>query len=253
MSSIYVTGDIHGNPARLSSDTFPAGKKLNKDDVVEILGDFGLIWEQEESPTEEFHLDWLNKKPWTTVATLGNHENYDRIATLPVEEHFGGPVWVVRPSVFLLQSGYVYTICGKKIWNFNGAQSHDISDGILDPEDPQFANRLLEMRMNFKNLWRIKNVTWWEQEIEQDPEVYERGIKNLEEAGDDLDFVWTHCCSRNTAAMMGFTENDKLVKYFNKVEGRIPDKTRWYFGHYHRDALVSRHHECVYQKIFRIA
>lgn len=251
--SIFVTGDIHGNPARLSSKTFPEGKSMDKSDVVEILGDFGLVWEQKESPAEQFHLDWLDKKPWTTVATLGNHENYDRIATLPVEEHFGGPVWVLRPSVFLLQSGYVYEINGKKIWNFNGARSHDISDGILDPKAPDFVSKKQKLEQAGRYMWRVKGVSWWEQEIEQDPDVYQRGLANLESAGFDIDFVWTHCCSDSTASALGFFENDELCKYFGMLEAKFPEKTRWFFGHYHKDVQVAYHRYCLYKQIIQIA
>ena len=253
MDKIYVTGDIHGDPMRLEEKRFSAGRTLDKQDVVGILGDFGIIWENEPDEKEDSLLDWLDAQPWTTAATLGNHENYDRIASLPTAEHFGGPVWVLRPSVFLLQSGYVYNICGKTVWNFNGAKSHDIRDGILDPADPQYENKLIEMRMNFRTMYRIKGMSWWEQEIERDPEVYERGRRNLIAAGDTLDFVWTHCCGRNTSAMMGFMENDPLVSYFDEIDALLPDRTEWYFGHYHRDEQVLRHHVCVYETIMRIA
>ena len=252
--SIFVTGDIHGNPSRFSSDIFYEGKDLTKADVVEILGDFGLVWSQTESPAEQFHLDWLNNKPWTTVATLGNHENYDRIATLPVEEHFGGPVWVLRPSIFLLQSGYIYEICGKKIWNFNGARSHDISDGILDPEDPQFEAKIFELERNFKYMWRVKNRTWWAQEVEQDPEVYARGIRNLEAVNYDVDFVWTHCCPTRTAWALGFSEKqDRLCEYFQEIDLKLPEKTVWFFGHYHQNKTVEYHRHCLYEQIIQIA
>ena len=32
--SIYITGDIHGNPQRLSNASFPAGKQLTKEDLL---------------------------------------------------------------------------------------------------------------------------------------------------------------------------------------------------------------------------
>lgn len=44
--SVWVTGDIHGNPNRLSSDSFyeQKGFSNNKDEnIVIILGDFGLV------------------------------------------------------------------------------------------------------------------------------------------------------------------------------------------------------------------
>jgi len=252
MGKIYVTGDIHGNPERLQSGTFRDGKKLTKSDIVEILGDFGLVWDYEgENETEKERLDWLDNQPWTTVATLGNHENYDRIAQLPVEEHFGAPTYVLRPSVFLLQSGYVYDFDGVKVWNFNGARSHDISDGILDPEDPDFKYRLLELRMNFKQMWRIKNWSWWEQEIEQNPEVYERGLQSLADNDWSVDYIWTHCAPVSTVALLGFHEDDPLVKYFEKIKYKAKFK-EWYFGHYHQNLCPEPKMNCLYGLIKRI-
>ena len=45
--SVWITGDIHGNPVRLSTDSFYEQKEFsgNKDEnIVIILGDFGLVW-----------------------------------------------------------------------------------------------------------------------------------------------------------------------------------------------------------------
>ena len=254
MGEIWTTGDIHGDPKRLSAQIFPEGKNMDKTDVVEILGDFGLVWDYRgETHEEKYWLDWLDKKPWTTVATLGNHENYDRIEKLPVEERFDAPVWVLRPNVYLLQSGYVYNINGKKIWNFNGASSHDIDDGIIDSENwKEIAKEWERQGKHF----RVKGITWWDQEIEKDLKVYDRGIENLEKAGFDVDFVWTHCVSGNTAAIMGFFENDPLTNYFNKIDelfkehGKSP---KWLFGHYHRNMNVEFHKYCLYEQIIQIA
>ena len=46
---VYVTGDIHGNPTRLSKDSFYEQKRFfgNKDEnIVIILGDFWSCMEQ---------------------------------------------------------------------------------------------------------------------------------------------------------------------------------------------------------------
>ena len=252
--AIWITGDIHGVPNRFSSDTFPEGKALSRDDVVEILGDFGLVWYyQGETPEEKYLLDWLNKKPWTTVATLGNHENYDRIERLPVEERFGAPVWVLRPNVYLLQSGYIYNINGKKIWNFNGASSHDIEDGIIDSKDwKKIAKEWDKQGKRF----RVKGITWWDQEVEKDPKVYERGISNLEKENYDVDFVWTHCAPTQVENLMGFFDHDALTDYFQKIDEEFKKRgqnPKWFFGHYHRNDTVDYHKYVLYEQIIQIA
>ncbi|MBR3354599.1 MAG: metallophosphoesterase [Oscillospiraceae bacterium] len=254
--SIYITGDIHGDPERFSSSIFPEGKNLKRDDVVEILGDFGLVWDyQGESDQETYWLDWLEKKPWTTVATLGNHENYDRIEKLPVEERFGGPVWVVRPHVLLLQSGYIYEISGKKIWNFNGAASHDISDGIIDGADPDWRKRAREWD-RFGKWFRVKGVSWWPQEVESNESVYERGISNLEVVDYDVDFVWTHCAPTEIVRLMRHYSNDRLTDYLQRIDDEFKNRNRdpyWFFGHYHDNRTPDHHKYLLYEQIVQIA
>ena len=45
--SVFVTGDIHGDPRRLNTGSFYEQKQFSGDqdeNIVIILGDFGLIW-----------------------------------------------------------------------------------------------------------------------------------------------------------------------------------------------------------------
>ena len=250
-NQIWVTGDIHSRIERFTTESFPEQKEMDKTDVVEVLGDFGLVWEREESKVEKYWLDWLQEKPFTTIATLGNHENYDRIEKLPVEERFGAPVWVLRPDVLLLQSGYVYTINGKKIWNFNGARSHDTRNGILDSDDPNWKKQAKALERSGRTLYRVKGVSWWKQEIEQNPEVYERGIAELEKNDWRVNYIFTHCTSQGNASMLGFYEQDDLTKYFEYIHSRVSFDA-WYFGHYHENKTVLPHEYCLYEQIERI-
>jgi len=251
-NQIWITGDCHSNISRFSNEVFPEQKEMDKSDVVEILGDFGLVWEQEESKYEKYWLDWLNDKNFTTVATLGNHENYDRIEKLPVQERFGAPVYVLRDSIYLLQSGYIYEINGKKIWNFNGARSHDINDGIIDGSDPNWKKLAKAKEKAGKGMYRVKGLSWWEQEVEQNQEVYDRGLKTLESVDWKVDYIWTHCTASSVASMLGFYENDRLSEYLNEIH----DKAKfdyWFFGHYHEDKTVLPHEYCLYTQLIQIA
>lgn len=48
---------------------------MTKDDYVIICGDFGGVWDYKiSSPSENYWLDWLNDKPFTTLFVDGNHE-----------------------------------------------------------------------------------------------------------------------------------------------------------------------------------
>ncbi len=88
--AIFITGDTHGDFTRFKKDIFYEQAELTKEDCVIITGDFGGIWDG--SANERYWLDWLEKKPFTTLFVSGNHENYDLLAEYPVEEWCGGQV-----------------------------------------------------------------------------------------------------------------------------------------------------------------
>ena len=71
--SVWVTGDIHGNPVRLSTENFYEQKEFSgnkNENTVIILGDFGLIWNRNgEDKQEKYWLNWLENKPFTTGTT----------------------------------------------------------------------------------------------------------------------------------------------------------------------------------------
>lgn len=103
---IFITGDCHGDFSRFGTKQFPEQKKLGRDDCIIICGDFGGVWDN--SPRENYWLDWLNDKPWTTLWVDGNHENYEMLKALPVEVWHGGKVQRVRPNILHLMRGQIY-------------------------------------------------------------------------------------------------------------------------------------------------
>ena len=131
--SVWITGDIHGEPRRFNTESFYEQSNTTKDDVMIICGDFGLVWDYTgEGSSERWWLNWLENKPWTTVFVDGNHENFNRLYQYPVKEWNGGLVHEIRPHVLHLMRGEVFTIEGKTFFAMGGASSHDISDGIID-------------------------------------------------------------------------------------------------------------------------
>lgn len=135
--AIYITGDTHGDFQRFGSKYFPQQKEMSRGDYVVIAGDFGGLWDG--SQKDQYWLDWLNKKPFTTLFVDGNHENFDLLNTLPEKEWNGGRVHVVREHVLHLMRGQVFDFGGLAWFTMGGAASHDIQDGILDPAAPDFA------------------------------------------------------------------------------------------------------------------
>ena len=250
---IYITGDEHGDFRRFNEDIFPEQAKMTKDDYVIICGDFGGVWtKDEESIWETMRLDQLESKPFTTLFVDGNHENFDRLYSYPVEEWHGGKVHKIRPSVIHLMRGQVYNIDGKKIFTFGGARSHDISGGILELNDPDFEEKKEKLDRGLKP-YRINHLSWWEQEMPSIEEM-EEGRKNMEANGNKVDFIVSHCCATSTLALLshGMFEADYLSDYLEGIRQKIQFK-KWFFGHYHDNRMINSEEILLYEQIIRIS
>ena len=121
---LFATGDTHGDFGRFDANIFPEQADMTRDDYVLICGDFGGVWS--DSPKEHEKLDWLEDRPFTTLFVDGNHENYDLLEAMPVEEWHGGKVHRVRPHILHLMRGQVFEIGGSKFFTMGGASSHGI-------------------------------------------------------------------------------------------------------------------------------
>ena len=248
--SIYVTGDIHGAPQRLSKASFPDSKQLTKEDYVIILGDFGLVWDyKEESKYEKHWLDWLDERPFTTLFIDGNHENYDRLIEYPEEYWNGGWVQKIRPSVIHLIRGEIFNINGVKILAMGGARSHDISDGILEIGDP----RIEQWEKDYMKMFRVNHLSWWKEEV---PTLAEMGhcLDNLQLHNNKVDFIITHEAPASTIALFseGLFHPDNFSQFLERVRWEV-DYEHWYFGHYHDDRRITAQETMVYEAITRIA
>lgn len=248
--SVFVTGDTHGGWVhRLNMESFPEQRQLSKNDYVIILGDFGL-WQ--DTKEERYNLDWLDSRSFTTLWIDGNHENYDRIKELPVEEWHGGKVQRVRPSVIHLMRGQVYEIEGKKFFTFGGASSHDIRDGILEPDQKKMIK---EWNKDPFKLFRINHVSWWKEELPSEEEMQE-GLENLRKNGNRVDYVLTHSLYTSLLRQIdggsGFYQSDILTDYLQQVK-QIVDFKHWLFGHMHTNQTYQwERASCLYEQIIQI-
>ena len=253
---IYCTGDCHSDFMRFATEVFPEQKEMTKDDVVIICGDFGGIWHLEDSKyikNEDYWLNWLNDKPFTTVFVDGNHENMTRLNNFPIQEWHGGKVNVIRPSVFRLRRGEIFDICDKKIFAFGGASSHDISDGILDYEDEDWREKAQKLDKRGKYMYRIKGLSWWAEELPNEEEM-QNGIDNLTKQNKKVDFIITHSPAASIVAMLGsgLYEQDILTRYLEDIRINT-EYTRWFFGHMHIDKQINAKDIGLYEQIIRIA
>lgn len=240
---IHVTGDTHGDFQRVVR----ASKQVDEDDYIIIAGDFGCIWNN--SPMEQYYLNLLNQLPANICFIDGNHENFNLINNFPVVSWHGGYTHMIRPRIMHLMRGQIYTIEGKTIFTFGGAQSHDIDDGILDPEERSFRIKKKRLDAEGKTRYRIKNKSWWEQEMPVESE-YSEARKNLE--GRSVDYIITHCGPRSIVKKgTGIDDDDKLTNFFEEINDKTSFK-HWYFGHYHNDVKITDKHTLLYHNTINL-
>jgi DNA repair exonuclease SbcCD nuclease subunit len=244
--AIYITGDTHSDFSRFNSRNWPIGKTLTKDDYVIICGDFGGVWNfpnHREYDRQEYDLDWLSDKKWTTLFVDGNHENFTLLSEYPQIEKFNGVVGQIRESIFHLKRGQIYTIDNKKFFTFGGALSID------------------------KHM-RKEGISWWK---EESPSVEEEnfGLDNLEKNQNTVDYVITHTAPKSIVARMGYGSvvctippyssaytkeeaymkyNDWTTTYLEHIYQNISFKY-WYFGHFHASKQITEKFTCLYENI----
>lgn len=234
MNKVLVTGDLHGSVdiRKLTSNRFPEGKGLTKQDYVIILGDFGLVWyylTHKFYKETKYWLNWLRSRPWTTLFIDGNHENFDLLNQLPVTDMLGGKVHVVNDSVFHLMRGEVYTIGNKTFLAFGGAESTDKEQ-------------------------RVEGISWWRSEIPNYAEC-ENAMVNIERHQYTVDYVLSHAMPHQVATKFGsiaeYRINDPVGFMLEELSKSLTFK-HWFFGHMHVDVRIDDKYTACYNDIHRL-
>ena len=237
--AVYLTGDTHGEFTRFNSKRFKEQKELTRNDIVIILGDFG-IWH--DTNEERWWFDWLAEKDFTLCFVDGNHENYDRLYSdeFPIVDFHGGKAQKIRDNIFHLMRGYVFEFEGKKFFCMGGASSHDISDGILNVSDFDDEDEFYKTARKWDKQgkeFRINHLSWWKNEIPSREEM-DLGEVILTKNNYEVDYVITHCLPQSVASVAGWRTPDALTNYFDKLLDNGLKFKRWYCGHYHCEKSV---------------
>lgn len=243
---IFITGDTHTEwVKRLGSKNFPEGKTLTENDYVIVCGDFG-IWD--ESKETIYNLKWLETKPFKVLFVSGNHDNYNLLKKYPVELWNGGKVQFILPNLIHLMRGQVFTLDDKKFFTFGGAKSWDYKE-ILDASSPDFIRKKKRLSKN-GDLYRIKDVSWWEDELPSENELQE-GYNSLRANDNRVDYIITHCTYDSLQEQIDAGRNryskDILTEYLQTIKVNV-DYQHWYFGHYHVNEEFDKA-TCLYEKI----
>lgn len=253
--SLFVCGDTHGrtyDTQKLSTKRWSEQKTLTKNDVLVQLGDFGWVWYPfGKNKEQEYWLDNLAGKKYTLAVVLGNHENYDIIETLPIIRKWGNPVRVLKRKtgeIYFLERGYVYTIHGKKVFAFGGAQSNERPDNT----EPVYIPKMYGMGKR-KKYEIIEGKDWWSQELPTEEEKL-RGIENLIEHQWKVDYVLTHTAPSTIIPHLKDAIIESGEKWYDKNDSRTEDPLsiyfeeiyqnlsfkQWAFGHFHVDMSIEQ-------------
>jgi hypothetical protein len=225
---LNVTGDTHQltDTVKLVTHRFTEQSTMTKEDYLIILGDTGFTWKTQDL---NYCLNYFNEKNFTTLFIDGNHEDFYRLNSLPIEEWNGGKVHKVTDSVLHLLRGQVFEIEGLKIFTMGGAYSID------------------------KEL-RKPGINWWPQELPNKVEM-EEGLINLKKHNNKVDYILTHDAP-NKYLDFGYkhdihTEDTEFKRYLEHIDNTIEFK-HWYFGHHHEDIEIDFKHTVVFNKIIKL-
>lgn len=244
---IYLSGDSHGDFLRFTDSHFSERRTLSKEDLVIVLGDFGLIWSTDPDNTEErFFTNFFNDSPFTILFIDGNHENFDRLNAM--EEHIwhGGRVHMISSNIIHLMRGQVYEIEGKTFFTFGGAISRDTEGGIFEPEDPELQSKI-DKAKSLNRHYRINHRSWWKEERPSSEERLE-DINNLRKHDNEVDVIFTHDCASSTQKLLNPSfQSDEVSDYLEQIKQTVSFR-KWYFGHYHLEKQFGKEH-VLYESI----
>ncbi len=219
---IYVTGDTHGDAARLSTQTL---RPLKENDTLIICGDFGFLWNGDKK--EEKILRELGSRKYNICFLDGTHENFDLLREAPKVPWKHGTAQVIYGNLRRLMRGEIYHIEGQKIFTMGGGESPD-----------------MEMRAGTER--------WSREEMPSREELF-HGLENIEKANFAVDLILTHEPPLKTKEFLSMDTGTQirvsaLNTYFDEI-GKICRYKKWYFGSLHLDKVISRSHTAVFRDI----
>ena len=214
---IKITGDTHGDRLRMI-EYIDAHKKNPNFDMLLVCGDFGYIFSG--SKQEDLFLDYIEKEAsFEVVFVDGNHSNFPKIYSYPIEKWNGGLVHTIRKNIRHLMRGQIYSI--DKKWRLDYEKTHN------------------------------KKI-WWEEEFPTQEEI-DFAFRNLEEHNWEVDYIITHSAPTNILPLVSefFISNAKAdIDIVNSTLEKIRQKTtfdHWYFGHYHGNKEIDDKFTILYE------
>ena len=206
---IYFISDPHWGE---NMEGFRRYEALRKEgDLLIVLGDLGLYFTDTEE-SRRFD-EYFLSLPFPVALVDGNHENFDRLASFPEEEMWGGKVRRLSKNAVWLRRGQVFTIEGKRFFVMGGCKS--------------------------SAKWEAMGLHYLGDEPSEDELAL--AYESLAACGNRVDYVLTHkyrledpdAPRLSFQGLLHFIENN--VTY-----------THWYSGHWHAGFSLDEKHTVVY-------
>ena len=216
---IYLTGDTHGNFARI--EDFCEEYETTREDVLIILGDAGINY---SGGRRDYVIkQTLKELPITFFCIHGNHEQRpNTIAGYKETLWRGGIVYYEEeyPNLLFAKDGEIFDLDGQKAIVIGGAYSID------------------------KDLRLAEGEGWWPDEQPSD-EVKQYVEKQLAKLDWKIDLVLSHTTPLKYEPTEVFldgidqsTVDKSTEEWLDTIEDRL-DYWRWYCGHYHTEKEID--------------
>ncbi len=220
---VYITGDIHGDPAEI---IYLANKYgLTKDDILVLLGDVGANYylNMRDLRVKEA----MSKKIEATILCIhGNHEaRPGTIEGYALYEWNGGEVWVQPkyPNILFAKDGSIFDLEGIKCLAIGGAYSVD-------------------------KYYRLERGLKWFSDEQPSDEIKAYVEMQLAKVGNKVDAVFSHTCPFKYEPTEVFlscvdqsTVDASTEHWLDKLEDKI-DYKAWYCGHWHTNKHIDKMH-----------
>ena len=151
----------------------------------------------------------------------------------------------------MLERGQVFDLGARTFFTMGGASSHDIQDGVLEPDAPDFLWRFQWLNAQGA-AFRVNHRSWWREELPSESE-YAEARANLDRAGWTVDYLLTHCgpTSIQNDLLGPLSKPDALTDFLEEIGQRCQFKYH-FFGHYHRNEIVRKKCVLLYEQIIRL-
>jgi hypothetical protein len=223
---IMALGDSHGNLSFMRRAIELAVQ--HECDVVHVVGDFGFWTHVPAGVTFLNELDLLAQaastslmKPFTVTFTDGNHESFDHLYAIPVDDDG----WRrVRANIWHAPRGHIWRWGEVNFMSMGGAHSIDGPGGIWAPaRGPVFSRSIMDDDVDLGN--------WWPQETITDNEV-QTAIQNMTD-WPSIDVLFAHDAPTSISLPhSGYPAGDKNRARLQEVY-EVARPQLLVHGHYH--------------------